>query len=164
MEIDKHTREDRDIDYVFRVLDIPWWYYGIAAAIGLVIGIWKRPAAGVLAGYVFLILAETVLIRRATPASHFQPELFWSWRAWDQQREQILTNVVMFIPIGVLAGWLWQWKGLRFAVGLSVGIEVLQLITSRGLCEFDDVIHNIMGALIGVGIVILVRRIKEECR
>ena len=162
---DTHTREDRDIDYVFRVLDIPWWYYGIAVVIGLVIGIWRRkPSLGMLVGYCFLILAETVLIRRATPASHFQPELFWSWRAWDQQREQILTNVVMFIPIGVLAGWLWQWKGLRFAVGLSVGIEVLQLITSRGLCEFDDVIHNIMGALIGVGIVILVRRIKEECR
>ena len=159
----KHSNtEENAIDNVFRLLDIPWFYYAIAILLGVVAWrVWKRPAAGVLAGYVFLILAETVLIRRATPASHFQPELFWSWRAWDQQREQILTNVVMFIPIGVLAGWLWQWKGLRFAVGLSVGIEVLQLVTSRGLCEFDDVMHNTIGALIGVGVVILFDKISR---
>jgi len=27
-------REDKAIDYVFRVLDIPWWYYGIAVLVG----------------------------------------------------------------------------------------------------------------------------------
>ena len=165
MEIDRHTREDRAIDYVFRVLDIPWWYYGIAVVIGVIVWrLWKRPAAGVLAGYVFLILAETVLIRRVTPGSHFQPELFWSWKVWETQKEQILTNVVMFIPIGVLAGSLWQWKGLLFAAGLSVGIEVLQLVTSRGLCEFDDVIHNVIGTIIGISIVMLVNKLKRRYR
>lgn len=40
---------------------------------------------------------------------------------------------------------------------LNVVVEVLQLVTSRGLCEFDDVIHNILGAAIGVGIALLVK-------
>ena len=82
------------------------------------------------------------------------------------QKEQILTNVIMFVPIGVLAGLILRWKGLWVATGLSLGIEILQLVTSKGLCEFDDVIHNMMGAVIGIGIVmignIFVR--KEDCK
>lgn len=35
-----------------------------------------------------------------------------------------------------------------------MGIEILQLVTARGLCEFDDVIHNVIGAVIGVGVVV----------
>lgn len=71
------------------------------------------------------------------------------------QRNQILTNVIMFLPVGVLTGCLWNWRGLWVAAGLSVGIEILQLVTSRGLCEFDDVFHNMIGAVIGVGIVMI---------
>ena len=40
--------------------------------------------------------------------------------------------------------------------GLSLLVEVLQLITSRGLLEFDDVFHNMIGAVVGVGIVMVV--------
>lgn len=60
----------------------------------------------------------------------------------------------MFVPVGVLVGWIWRWRGLWIAAGLSVGIEILQLVTARGLCEFDDVIHNVIGAVIGVGVVV----------
>ena len=33
--------------------------------------------------------------------------------------------------------------------GLSVFIELLQLIFKKGFCETDDVIHNVLGCLIG---------------
>ena len=78
------------------------------------------------------------------------------------QKEQILTNVIMFVPVGVLAGSIWRWKGLWTAAGLSIAIELLQLVTSRGLCEFDDVIHNMVGAVIGVGIVMIGRKLLGE--
>ena len=80
------------------------------------------------------------------------------------QKEQILTNVIMFVPVGVLTGliWKWKWKGLWVAAGLSIGIEILQPVTSRGLCEFDDVIHNMIGALIGVGVVMIGRKMLGE--
>ena len=68
----------------------------------------------------------------------------------------------MFAPVGVLTGHLWKWKGLWGAAGLSITIELLQLITARGLCEFDDVIHNIIGAVIGVGIVMIGRKLSGE--
>lgn len=61
----------------------------------------------------------------------------------------------MFVPMGLLCGQLWKWKGLWVASGLSIVIELLQLITARGLCEFDDVFHNIIGAVIGIGVMLL---------
>ena len=131
-------------------MDIPWWYYAIATLLGVTAWrVWKKPNLGLLLGYAFLILAETVLIRKPFVGEHIKLELFWSWRQWKIQKNQILTNVAMFIPIGALAGWLWKWGGLWFAAGLRLLVEVLQLITSRGLLEFDDVLHNMIGAAIG---------------
>ncbi len=78
------------------------------------------------------------------------------------QRGQILTKVVMFLPVGVLAGCVWKWRGLWAAAGLSIVIELLQLLTARGLCEFDDFIHNMIGAVIGIGIVIASRLMKRR--
>lgn len=40
---------------------------------------------------------------------------------------------------------------LVFGAGISVMIELLQLIFKRGLCETDDVIHNVVGCMIGYG-------------
>lgn len=144
---------------MFRLLDIPWWYYAISVLIGVVVWRIWRWEGGLLTAYVFLLLTETVLIRRPFSGRHFQPELFWSWKVWSRQWQQILTNVIMFIPVGVLTGKMWRWKGVGFAAGLSMGIEILQLISQRGLCEFDDVIHNKVGAVIGVGIVMIIKMI-----
>ena len=69
----------------------------------------------------------------------------------------------MFTPIGVLTGLIWKWKGLLVVAAFSVGIELLQLISQRGLCEFDDVIHNMIGALIGLMLVLLFRG-KRKCK
>lgn len=78
------------------------------------------------------------------------------------QQNQILANVIMFLPVGVLAGRIWRWRGLWVAAGLSMGIEILQLITARGLCEFDDIFHNMIGAVIGIGVVMIGRKLLGE--
>ena len=145
------------------MLDIPWWYYAIAILLDVVVWrIWKKPIIGLLTGYSVLLLAETVLIRKSFAGEHLKLELFWSWRAWDVQRGQILTNVIMFVPIGLIAGRIWRWRGLWVAAGLSIAIELLQLITARGLCEFDDVLHNMIGAVIGTALVISLDKIKGK--
>ena len=112
-----------------------------------------------MTAYALLILAETVFIRKTFAGEHLRLELFWSWRQWSVQRNQILTNVIMFVPVGVLTGWLWKWRGLWIAAGLSLLIEVLQVITSRGLMEFDDVIHNCFGAAIGIMLLMMAKRL-----
>lgn len=40
-------------------------------------------------------------------------------------------------------------------------IEVLQLITSRGLMEFDDLIHNCIGAAIGIMLLMMAKRLMS---
>ena len=163
IESTQREREDKAIDYVFKLLDIPWWYYAIATLLGVTAWrLWKRPSLGVLIGNVFLILAETVLIRKPFQGEHLKLELFWSWRAWNVQRGQIIANVIMFIPIGMLTGCLWKWRGILVAAGLSVGIEILQLVTSRGLCEFDDILHNCLGAVVGILTVEVVAFISKK--
>lgn len=148
--------EEKAIDYVFGLLDIPWWYYAIATLLGVAaLRVWNRPSLGLLIGYAFLILAETVLIRKPFVGEHIKLELFWSWRQWKIQRNQILTNVIMFAPVGALSGHLWKWKGLSVAAGLSFTVEVLQFVTGRGLLELDDVIHNCLGTVVGMGIVMV---------
>ena len=113
-------------------------------------------------GYSFLILSETVLIRKPFTGEHLKLELFWLWKQWNVQKNQILNNVVMIVPIGVLGGWLWKWKGFFVAVGFSITIELLQLFTARGLCESDDVLHNMIGAVIGVVIPLSAKRIAAK--
>ena len=44
-----------------------------------------------------------------------------------------------------------DWKvGLLIGIGISFSIELLQLVLCRGLFEFDDIIHNSLGFLIGI--------------
>jgi glycopeptide antibiotics resistance protein len=68
--------------------------------------------------------------------------------------QQISCNILMLIPLGFLFPLMFQ----RFrkplvtvftGFSLSVFIEIAQYFTSRGLCEFDDVFNNTIGALIG---------------
>lgn len=58
-------------------------------------------------------------------------------------------NIGMYIPIGVLLRKLTGWKGVFFGVTISCIVEVVQLLTKRGLFEFDDIFHNAIGVLIG---------------
>ena len=64
-----------------------------------------------------------------------------------------ILNVILFFPLGMLLGLgfrriTWRKVFLLCLVG-SVLIELLQLIFMRGLCEVDDVIHNVVGCMMG---------------
>lgn len=123
----------------------------------------KKLTIGLLVGYVLVILGETVIFRTPTTRLHFQPQLFWSYKVWDIQKEQIIANVLAYIPLGLLAGRLWKWKGILAGIGLSITSELLQFITNRGLGELDDALHNTFGTLIGVSLyLIYVKLIKSR--
>ena len=138
--VEKCTRNSGAIriDYISRANCIPIWFFAVAAIVAITAGIIsKKWSVGFLLGYVLIILGETVIFRTPTGRIHFQPQLFWSYEVWDIQKEQILANILAYIPLGLIAGKLWRWKGLLAGIGLSVTSELLQLITHRGLFEFD---------------------------
>ena len=71
---------------------------------------------------------------------------------------QIFLNILLFIPFGfMLSCYLYTYHRpqhlflpiLLSGLFVSVSVELLQYITSRGLTEIDDVINNTAGAIIG---------------
>lgn len=156
--------------------DIPFYVYEIGGVVffigvGLCLlrfGIKKglRFSAGLLLiEYVGLIYCSTVLFRETyTLQYNYMP--LWSYLSFfrgedDRLLAENIMNVVVFIPIGLLAGISFRqlsWKR-SFVIGfcLSVGIEILQFMMSRGFSEVDDVMHNTLGCLIGYGLFYLIR-------
>ena len=60
-------------------------------------------------------------------------------------------NLVWFVPVGILTklrgGQLWQAVLVGFILSLS--IETAQFVLGSGISEFDDLILNTLGALLG---------------
>ncbi len=119
-------------------------------------------AALLLIEWTFLIMGMAVLFRETTPGSVIRLIPFSSYFQIPENSYLLeivainLLNVALFIPIGLLLGCVFQninWRQV-FVVGLclSVLIELLQLVFKKGLCEIDDVIHNVVGCLVGYGL------------
>lgn len=76
-------------------------------------------------------------------------------------------NVAFFIPLGMLV-WVvlkkkqW-WRALELGCAVSILIEVLQLVLKRGMCEFDDVMHNTLGCMVGYGLVKVLASLRRQC-
>lgn len=72
----------------------------------------------------------------------------------------VLLNVVLFVPLGALALWLtrWPWWVLVAGAALVSGlVELGQVLLDREP-TWVDVAANTLGALLGVGVALLVRR------
>ena len=68
--------------------------------------------------------------------------------------QEIAFNILMMIPIGALCPVLFKdhtiLRTLATGVICSLLIEVLQYVSKRGYFEFDDILHNTVGVLIGL--------------
>ena len=81
-----------------------------------------------------------------------------------------IMNVLVFIPTGLLLGFLVRsikwWAVMLIGVIISVSIELLQFCLKSGFSEFDDVMHNSTGCLLGYGVYCLAargfRRVKRQ--
>lgn len=152
--------------------DWPIWLYAFLLFVILIIillihdKLLKKRAMGLylLTVYLAYIVSITVLNREPFIGTHFEPQIFWSYReilSGDfYYIEENLLNVFMLMPIGLLIpiiidipSDMWQYVKI-FIIGSSISliIETLQLVSQRGLFEFDDIFHNTLGCLIGYGI------------
>ena len=126
----------------------------------------KRVIICLLIIYAVVILSETLFFRKPFDGEHLQLELFWSYKVIDVQFKQMLANVLMFIPFGLLLSLLDKrvWMVLLSGFLFSCLVEILQLILKVGLCELDDVFHNTLGTVIGllIGKWIIRKSIKSK--
>lgn len=116
----------------------------------------KRLALPVFIFYLCAVLGITVFNRLPFDTVHTNFELFWSYRRAADSRKllwEIILNYFMLLPYGVLAS-LYMKKRWALASGFlfSVGIELAQFFMRRGLFEYDDIVGNTLGVLIGIAI------------
>ena len=112
--------------------------------------------------YMVLLLGGTILNREIGEEYLIEWVPFWSYcdllSKWSiPMAVQILYNILVFIPWGFLLPEMTCFsRKIRTvalsAFGLSFGIEAIQLVFKLGLFEFDDMFHNVLGAVIGYGI------------
>lgn len=123
----------------------------------------KAALAAVLFCYLVVVLGATMLGRGGVWGSKridFRP--FIAYRmAWNdfsvKEWRNIILNICMFVPFGVLLplGWdFWKKAYRTYLIGVvfTVIIELAQLVTGRGIFEFDDIFNNLLGTMIGYGI------------
>lgn len=127
--------------------------------------LWKKKlniiqAGAVVAMVIFLgiVFGSTVFTRTST-VRQYELMPLWSWRAiiryhdWGLLKEDLL-NCILLLPAGALlpliANRKVKWyQALLFGVLISAVIETSQLVFMRGLFEWDDMIHNGLGCMVG---------------
>lgn len=151
----------------FNSLPVFWWLWLIIVAV--VAGVVNALVTGkkittkeivfrsLLAAYVVFILMETIIGRKPSIA-RYELVPFWSY-SHPELRTEIILNYILFIPLGFLlcfsekrnhsGVWINTAKVALIGFLLSTSIEIIQLVFKIGLFEFDDMIGNTIGCLIG---------------
>ena len=79
---------------------------------------------------------------------------------YETKREaliNIIGNVALFIPTGIILPILYKrlnsfWKVIMAGAGISLCIEVIQLLLANSVTDIDDLIMNTAGVIIGYGV------------
>lgn len=126
----------------------------------------------ILAEYYFLLLCSTVLYRAQLSDYQLVIKAFWSYLSIMEGNNPLLMinilNILMFLPFGVMCCILFNQHKFLYTIAtcvlLSSMIEVMQLITRKGVCEIDDLCHNILGGVIGCLSMLLFIRCRDVLR
>ena len=107
---------------------------------------------GALVIYVIGLFYLTVLSREPDKVNVIYLDLFWGYDDPQHFKEKLL-NIAIFIPVGLLAGFLFKRHrvliALLIGLAVSLSIECSQLAWSRGEFDVDDLFNNTLGAGIG---------------
>lgn len=130
----------------------------------------RAVSAALLVCWAAAVLYLTVL--RSPYGGGMNLHLFRAWReAWNsfsfQNWSNVLLNVAMFVPLGVLlplAVKFFRRPAASCGAFLisTLSIELLQLIFSVGLFDVDDIFANFVGAAFGYGAVTAVIALSEK--
>ena len=129
-------------------------------------------ALAALSFYLVLFVSFLIVSRTLKDERRFYLDLFWSYRAAAAGKRYLLylnfLNALLFVPVGLICPMAERkpgfWKTLCLGAALSLLAELLQVLSSRGVFELDDVFHNALGTILGAGIWLLVSRIRERRR
>lgn len=124
--------------------------------------------------YLYLVYLITIFSRSPAAEADYVLTPFWSYAfiIHYQNRavlEENILNILLLMPAAVLVCEAAQnrkavkWITLG-ALGVSISIEVTQLVLKRGLFEWDDMFHNTLGAYLGSKAWCWLRKIKKDSK
>lgn len=162
-----------DIYQIWTAYNKKWSKYEILAFSGILLltvivmvyCLWRKKiniiqAGAVITLVIFLgIVFGSTVFTRASTVRQYKLIPLWSWREiirchnWALLKENFL-NCILLMPAGallpVIANHKVKWQqALVFGILVSTVIEVSQLLFMRGLFEWDDMIHNGVGCMLG---------------
>ena len=79
---------------------------------------------------------------------------------WRLATLNLLGNLALFVPMGMALPCLFKklnrfWKVILTVLGMVVIVELVQGVLRVGSIDIDDVIFNVVGAMIGYGIIMI---------
>ncbi len=123
--------------------------------------------------YLYLIIVYTLISRTGQKDLRYHLTLFWSYQSILTTHNlrlalQVIFNCMMFVPFGVLLPLAYEnvlhqddikkRNTVIFAgLAVSISVECLQLFTRTGWFEWDDMLHNTIGMIVGYGIYLFIR-------
>lgn len=128
------------------------------AAVALALAVY---AAGVVANTVFPIFLDKPVTSAPWDAHLVLVPLV------DYEVADALTNVLVFVPLGMLVPLLARpswWRVVLTAAAFSLAIEVTQYVTSRLLggghvADASDLLFNVVGGALGLGLFTVLSRV-----
>ncbi len=91
----------------------------------------------------------------------------WQYFTVELFIANIAGNICLFVPYGALL-FVWFGRPVGFlevtlsSFGLSLIIELIQLVTRVGVCDVDDMILNTVGGMLGYFVYLLTRTIHRR--
>lgn len=100
---------------------------------------------------VIIILYFTLLFRYGGAVK--RAGFFWCYRRFftnSEARADIFRNIWLFVPLGAILYRLFPKRIILLVpLAFSMMIEIIQYFSGTGFCEFDDIISNGLGGVIG---------------
>ena len=116
--------------------------------------------------YVAMLFCMAIVLRESMETDIIVRNLFWGWHSTQQMLWSNIINIAAFVPIGLLIGLIVPKYKLLVAslagLFLSETFECFQLILHRGVFDVDDLFNNVVGALIGSIVAIVIIRLRRR--
>lgn len=168
-QIRQQTLIKMDFDHVLSIIGVPNTVLLVSFSVVIVViafGLYSNRVVDkkayilwiLLIEYSLIVLCATVICRPERLHQRVEPMPFWIYMEVLNGNPKvtpldIFFNIILLLPLGVLlAGVLPSFRlGKIFFIGLLISliIETLQYVLLKGVAQFDDLIHNSFGCVLG---------------
>lgn len=114
----------------------------------------RRVSWSLLIVYVLLVLCFTVFFREGKDVAQISMKPLCNYESLNYKMiAESILNVFLFMPLGFLASAAVKNRRILNVLGIglliSLSIETMQYVFRRGVCNVDDLVHNVLGCFIG---------------